>query len=151
MLTQGQTAPDFEAKDQHGQAFKLSDFKNKKNVILYFYPKDFTAGCTAEACLFRDEYEVFMNNDTEVIGVSKDSDQSHLKFASKYKLPFKLIADEKNELHKLYEIPKFMAFIPGRVTFIINKDGKIIEIVNALFDAEKHVKQSLKILSKQLA
>jgi len=150
MLNKGQLAPDFEAKDQLGKSFKLSDFRNKKNVILYFYPKDFTAGCTAEACSFRDQYDTFVNNDTEVIGVSGDSDQSHLKFASKYKLPFKLVADEKNELRKSYEIPKFMAFIPGRVTFIINKEGKIIEIVNALFDAEKHVKQSIKTLCKQL-
>lgn len=150
MLIKEQLAPDFNAKDQHGNAFRLSDFRNKKNVILYFYPKDFTPGCTAEACSFRDQYEIFANNDTEVIGVSKDSDQSHLRFAAKFKLQFKLVADEKGTLHQLYEIPKFMAFIPGRVTFVINKEGKIVEIINALFDAEKHVKQSIKTLSNQL-
>lgn len=148
MLKTGQQAPDFDAQDQWGNTFKLSDFKGKKNVVLYFYPKDFTGGCTAEACSFRDNYELFCNHDTEVIGVSKDSDESHQRFATKYKLPFKLVADKKGSLNKLYEVPAFMAFIPGRVTFVINKEGVIIDVINALFDSEKHIRKSLVQLQK---
>jgi peroxiredoxin Q/BCP len=99
-LKEGDKAPDFNAKDQNGKAVSLSDFKGK-TVILYFYPKDDTPGCTAEACSFRDNYQSLLSQGFEVIGVSTDDEKSHKKFETKYSLPFTLIADESQEIVQL--------------------------------------------------
>jgi peroxiredoxin Q/BCP len=102
-LEEGQAAPHFEAKDQHGNTIKLSDFRGKK-VVLYFYPKDDTPGCTAEACNFRDHYEDLQQRGFEIIGVSADDEKKHQKFATKYQLPFPLLPDTEKEIIQAYGV-----------------------------------------------
>lgn len=147
ILQTGDYAPDFMLKDQHGDIIKLSDFRNHKNVVLYFYPKDDTPGCTIEACGFRDKYYEFQNTDTEIIGISSDSGASHFKFAAKFNLPFTLLSDEGSKVRKLYNIPNSYLFIPGRVTFIIDKVGVIRHIFNSQSNALFHVQESMKVLA----
>src|SRR6266850_2178803 len=109
----GQPAPDFELSDAEGKRVQLSDFRGKRAVVLYFYPKDDTPGCTKEACSFRDSYEAFKEAGAEVIGVSSDSEASHGKFATKYKLPFTLLADAGGTVRKQYGIPATLGLLPG--------------------------------------
>jgi peroxiredoxin Q/BCP len=133
-LKEGDQAPDFNAKDQKGEAVSLSDFSGKK-VILYFYPKDNTPGCTKEACNFKDNYESLAKEGFDVIGVSADSEKSHQKFIDKYNLPFTLIADTEKEVIRKYGAwgrKKFMGKeYDGiiRKTFIIDEEGKIEHII----------------------
>ncbi|HPH83549.1 MAG TPA: peroxiredoxin [Flavobacteriales bacterium] len=142
MLKAGELAPDFEMADQNERAIRLSDYKGKKNVVLFFYPKDFSPVCTLEACCFRDQYELFQSLDTEVIGVSADGVISHAHFAAKYDLPFPLLSDE-GDLRSLYSISKTLGFVHGRITFVIDKKGVIIEVIASVFDATRHVEDAL--------
>lgn len=144
----GDFAPDFMLKDQHGNITHLSDFKNKSNVVLYFYPKDDTPGCTAEACGFRDSYYEFKDAGAEVIGVSSDDGASHFKFAAKFHLPFLLLSDPGSKVRKLYNVPNTLFFIPGRVTFVIDKTGMIRHIFNSQMNSTMHVEEAKNILAK---
>jgi peroxiredoxin Q/BCP len=134
-LTEGDKAPDFTAKDQNGNTVSLSDFKGK-TVILYFYPKDDTPGCTAEACDFRDNYQSLLGKGYQVIGVSTDDEKSHKKFETKYSLPFPLIADAEKQIVEAYGVwaeknmygKKYMG--TARTTFIIDGDGVIKNIIS---------------------
>jgi peroxiredoxin Q/BCP len=119
----GDKAPDFTLPSQMGDDVTLSEFFGKRNVVLYFYPKDETAGCTKEACAFRDSYDVFTELDAEVLGVSGQSVESHKSFASHHGLPFLLLSDESNMVRALYGVPSSMGIVPGRVTYIIDKQG----------------------------
>ena len=133
-LSEGQKAPDFSANDQNGKPVSLSDLAGK-NIILYFYPKDDTPGCTAEACSFRDNYESLQAQGFEVLGVSTDDEKSHLKFISKHSLPFSLIADTDKKIVEAYGVwveknmygKKYMGV--ARKTFIIDKNGMIKKII----------------------
>lgn len=133
-LKPGDKAPDFTVNDQNGNAIKLSDFKGKK-VLLYFYPKDNTSGCTAEACNLRDNYSLLQKEGYEVLGISKDSEQSHLKFIDKHELPFTLLADTEKEVHSKYGTwveksmygRKYMG--TARTTFLIDENGIIEKII----------------------
>jgi len=133
MLEVGKKAPNFKLKDQNGNIISLSDYKGK-NVVLYFYPKDNTSGCTAEACNFRDEFPKFKNLKAAIIGVSPDSVESHKKFADKFNLPFTLLSDEKKEILEKYGVwkeksmygKKYMGV--ERTTYIIDAEGKIKKI-----------------------
>jgi len=133
-LSEGQKAPDFSANDQNGKSVRLSDLAGK-NIILYFYPKDDTPGCTAEACSFRDNYESLLTEGFEVLGVSTDDEKSHLKFISKHNLPFSLIADTEKKIVEAYGVwveknmygKKYMGV--ARKTFIIDKNGMIRKII----------------------
>src|SRR5687767_7676258 len=116
----GDFAPDFVLKDQHGKLVRLSDYRNQSHVVLYFYPKDDTPGCTIEACGFRDRYYDFKESGAEVIGVSSDDRSSHFKFASKFGLPFVLLSDAGAKIRKLYNVQNAFVFLPGRSTFIID-------------------------------
>jgi len=133
MLQEGNKAPDFKLKDQNEKEISLSDYKGK-NVILYFYPKDNTSGCTAEACSFRDDFPKFKKVETVILGVSPDSVESHKKFAKKYNLNFSLLADEDKEVIKKYDVWKEKSMYGRkymgveRSTFIIDSDGKIKKI-----------------------
>ena len=144
----GDEVPQFTLKAQNGKDFSISDYIGKKNLVIYFYPKDDTPGCTKEACKFRDEFQDFTDLDAMVIGISSDNVASHKKFIEKYHLPFTLLADTAKKVRKLFGVPKSMGFIPGRVTYIINKKGKVIYIFNSLKDAEKHVAEAKRILSQ---
>ncbi|GAB4200831.1 MAG: peroxiredoxin [Coleofasciculaceae cyanobacterium] len=142
----GDTAPDFTLPSQSGEPVSLKDFIGKKSVVLYFYPKDDTPGCTAQACAFRDSYEVFRDAGAEVIGISDDSSASHEKFATKYRLPFTLLSDTGKQLRKLYGVPSTLGLLPGRVTYIIDKNGIVRHIFNSQFNFKGHIEEALKTL-----
>ena len=146
-LVVGDTAPAIHAKDQHGNVIKLEDFKGNK-VVLYFYPKDNTPGCTAEACNLRDNYDALLKEGFKVIGVSPDDEKSHQKFTEKYSLPFPLIPDTEKKVLNDYGVwgrKKFMGReYDGviRTTFVIDEEGKIAEIIEKV-DTKKHAGQIL--------
>ncbi|MDB5002361.1 MAG: thioredoxin-dependent thiol peroxidase [Mucilaginibacter sp.] len=150
-LTAGDKAPDFTAKDQNGKTVSLTDFKGK-TVILYFYPKDDTPGCTAEACDFRDNYQSLVGKGFEVIGVSTDDEKSHKKFESKYNLPFPLIADTDHNIVEAYGVwgeknnygKKYMGTI--RTTFIIDAKGNIQQVIDKV-DTKAASQQVLDLLT----
>ena len=145
----GDKAPDFTLPSQMGDNVTLSEFFAKKNIVLYFYPKDESRGCTKEACAFRDSYEELTNLGAEVIGVSGQSVESHKSFATHYGLPFILLSDEDNKVRKLYGVPSTMGIVPGRVTYIIDKKGIVRSIFSSQTQSEKHVEEAAKTL-KQL-
>lgn len=141
-LRVGQKAPEFDVVSSAGQRVRLADLVGKKNVVLYFYPGDFTPVCTKETCGFRDAYAELGDKDTEVIGVSIDSDESHRKFASKYEIPFALVSDESRSLAKTYEATGLLTRLIGktnRVTYVIDKKGYIAGVFDSAFQASKHV------------
>jgi thioredoxin-dependent peroxiredoxin len=141
-LSVGTVAPEFEVVSSDGRALKLADFRGKKNVVLYFYPQDFTMVCTRETCGFRDMYEELKTKDTEVIGVSFDDDASHEAFREKHAVPFALVADTKKTLADQYEAKSLMTSLfgrPSRVTYVIDKDGKIAGVFQAELSAKTHV------------
>ena len=143
----GDKAPDFTAKDQDGNPVKLSDYKGKK-VVLYFYPRDNTSGCTAQACNLRDNYQILQKEGYEVIGVSSDDETSHQKFISKFELPFTLIADTDKTVHEKYGVwveksmygKKYMG--TARTTFIIDEKGMITDIISKVKTSD-HTQQIL--------
>src|SRR5882724_5497380 len=127
----GDTAPQFTGKDQDGKDFKSADHVGKKIVLLYFYPKDFTGGCTAEACGFRDGFEDFAKNNVEVVGVSFDSADSHLQFIAKYKLNFTLLTDPDGKIADIYGVRMAGKDMAKRVSFLIGLDGKIVHVTDS--------------------
>lgn len=144
----GDKAPDFTLNSATGEKVSLKDFYGKKSVVLYFYPKDDTPGCTAESCAFRDSYEVFKEAGAEVIGVSGDSEQSHQQFARKYNLPFILLSDRDNKLRQSYGVPATLFILPGRVTYVIDKQGVVRHIFDSMMNFTGHVEESLKTLKE---
>ena len=146
-LSAGETAPDFTLNDQRGAAVHLADFRGKKNVVVYFYPKDDTPGCTKESCSFRDQYTAFTDAGAEVLGISSDNEKSHKAFAEKYKLPFPLLSDTGGSVRKAYKVPKSLGLLPGRVTFVIDKQGVIRHAFNSQLNATKHVDEALAVLN----
>lgn len=147
-IEKGEKVPDFELKDQDGKVFKSTDIIGKRPAVIYFYPKDFTPGCTKEACNFRDSYEDFKEAGAEVIGISNDSEKSHSKFSKKYKLPFVLLSDVNGRVRKKFGIKKsLLGLVPGRETFVVNAEGKIIFKFNSL-DASKHLSKALNAIKK---
>ena len=146
----GDIAPDFSLESASGQRVSLSDFRGMKSVVLYFYPKDETTGCTREACGFRDSYEAFKRLGAEVLGVSSDSPESHRKFAEHHTLPFTLLSDPKKVVRKLYGVRSSIGIIPGRVTYIIDREGRVIHIFNSQTRPEEHVREALRILKSSI-
>jgi peroxiredoxin Q/BCP len=145
-IEKGDSIPSFVLKDQNGIVFKSDDIIGKKPVVIYFYPKNFTPGCTKEACNFRDSYEDFKEIGAEVVGISSDSEKSHAKFSAKYKLPFILLADGNGNVRKQFGVKKsLLGLVPGRETFVIDAQGKLIFKFNSL-DATKHMKKALKAI-----
>jgi len=146
-LKEGATAPDFSGKDQDGKTISLADYKGKK-VILYFYPKDDTPGCTAEACNLRDNYQILLSGGFAIIGVSPDNEKSHAKFSTKYTLPFSLIADPYSSIIKKYGVwgeknmygKSYMGVL--RTTYVIDEQGKIIKAITKV-DTQNHTQQIL--------
>jgi thioredoxin-dependent peroxiredoxin len=146
----GDRAPDFTATAHDGQEIRLADFQNNHVVVLYFYPKDDTPGCTQQACAFRDAYEHFVQAGAVVIGVSSDSSRSHQAFASGHRLPFLLLTDADGSLRKEFGVPKTLGLLPGRVTYVIDRQGIVRHVFNSQFHSERHVSEALKIV-RQLA
>ena len=142
----GDKAPDFTLPSQMGDNVTLSEYLGKKTIILYFYPKDESLGCTKEACTFRDSYEEFTKLGAEVLGVSGQSIESHKSFATHHGLPFLLLSDKDNKVRQLFGVPSNMGFIPGRVTFIIDKKGIIRHIFNSQYQPAKHVEEAMRML-----
>lgn len=142
----GAIAPDFTLPSQSGQMVSLKDFVGEKPVVLFFYPKDDTPGCTKEACAFRDNYEGFGKLDAEVIGISSDSVESHQRFVEKHGLPYALLSDEARKVRKLYGVPNTLGLFPGRVTYVIDQEGMVRHVFSSQLGAEKHVEEALKAL-----
>src|SRR5215469_15725847 len=141
----GDLAPDFILPDQSGTPVGLGDFLGKTDIVLYFYPRDNTGICTEEACAFRDNCQVFKDAGAEVIGVSSDSVESHQQFAKKHQLPFILLSDTGGVIRKRYGVPTAFG-LPGRVTYIIDRQGIVRHIFFSQFTSEKHVDEALKTL-----
>jgi peroxiredoxin Q/BCP len=144
-VTVGSVAPDFTLPSQSGETVCLGDFLGKP-VVLFFYPKDNTLGCTKEVCAFRDSFEELGRLDAEVIGISSDSVDSHRGFADEYELPFMLLSDEGGKVRGLYGVPNTLGIFPGRVTYVIDRKGVVRHVFSSQIGVEQHVEQALKAL-----
>ena len=142
----GDPAPDFAVTSYDGQEIRLADYRDKNVVVLFFYPKDGTPMCTKEACAFRDAYDDFAEAGAVVIGVSADSEKSHHRFASNQNLPFHLVSDRDGSLRRLFNVPKTMGFLPGRVTYVIDRTGLVRMLFNSQMTADGHVDEALKVV-----
>jgi len=150
----GDVAPDFELTSSDGRAMRLADLKGNKNVVLYFYPADFTLVCTRETCGFRDQYQDLQKLDTEVIGVSVDSDESHQKFAAAHEVPFALVSDQDRKLAEKYGANDgLLAKLRGvtkRITYVIDKQGKVAGVFDSALRAGQHT-DGVRALVEKLA
>ena len=147
-LNIGDQIPEFKLTDQNGEVFDINAVKGKNSLVIYFYPKNFTPGCTKEACSFRDSYEDFKELGAEVIGVSADSKKSHERFAKKYNLPFVLLSDENGKVKRKFGVKNnLLGLLPGRETYVVDKNGIVIYVFNSI-NAERHIKKALEALQK---
>lgn len=142
----GDRAPDFVAESHDGAPLKLEELLRTGPLVLYFYPRDETPGCTAQACAFRDAYEDFVDAGAQVIGVSSDDEQSHAAFATRHRLPFPLIADSDGSLRMAYGVRRTLGLLPGRVTFVIDSSGVVRHVFSAQFRAERHIAEALDVI-----
>ena len=142
----GDKAPDFTLPSQAGEPVRLGDRLGERVVVLYFYPKDETPGCTKEACAFRDSYEVFAEAGAEVIGVSSDSVDKHAAFAGHHELPFTLLSDEGGQVRKSYGVPSTLGLLPGRVTYVIDRAGVVRHVVNSQLNIGRHIDATLAVV-----
>ncbi|MDG6915751.1 MAG: peroxiredoxin [Nitrososphaerota archaeon] len=142
----GDRAPEFSLASQDGSTVRLGELLERGSVVLYFYPKDKTPGCTAEAGAFRQSYREIRALGAEVVGVSSDSVDSHKDFATECDLPFKLASDPNGELRKKYGVPSSLGLLPGRVTYVIDSEGVVRHIFSSQFQPTRHVKEALKAL-----
>lgn len=147
MLKVGDKAPTFTLLDQDGNAVDVGSMIGKKALVIYFYPKDFTTGCTMEAHEFRDMHEQFLANGAEVIGVSADDVKTHKEFAVEHELPFKLLADTENKVRDMYGAWG-LAHTPGRVTFLIDRQGVIRMVFSSQMQPKKHIEEGLRVLKE---
>lgn len=147
----GDEAPDFELPAQTGETIRLSDYRGKRVVVLYFYPKDETPGCTAEACAFRDSYEVFTDAGAEVIGVSSDSVDSHERFGAAHRVPFALVSDLGGQVRKHYGVKSSFGMLPGRVTYVIDRDGVVRHVFSSMSNIGGHVDGALDVVNQLTA
>lgn len=145
-LKPGDPAPDFTATAHTGEQIRLADYRGRRGLVLFFYPKDGTAVCTKEACAFRDSYMKFVDAGAEVIGISSDGDASHQDFARQNRLTFPLISDADGSLRRLYQVPRTFGVIPGRVTYVIDGNGVIRRIFSAQLASDAHVVEALAAL-----
>ena len=143
----GSQIPSFTLPDQNGNLFSIDSVLGKKKMVIYFYPKDDSQGCTKQACSFRDQFEVFTEADAVIIGISGQSVESHKAFAEKNRLSFTLLSDKGNKIRKLFGVPtNLFGLIPGRVTYVTDKSGKVVYIFDSQLDVTKHVDEALRIL-----
>ena len=143
----GSLLPRFILPDQKGNMFDINSVLGKKNLVLFFYPKDDSPGCTAQACSFRDRFEVFEEADAIIIGISGQSVESHSEFSQKNRLNYTLLSDEGNKTRTLFGVPtSVLGLVPGRVTYVVDKTGKVVYIFNSQTQTTKHVDEALRIL-----
>ncbi|MBX9736734.1 MAG: peroxiredoxin [Phycisphaerales bacterium] len=142
----GDTLPDFVVTDHRGQTLRSADLRGKW-LVLFFYPKDNTPACTAQACSMRDQYEDFLRLNATVIGVSADSDQSHEGFASKHRLPFPIVSDKGGHLRKLLGVPKQWFVLPGRVTYVVDPTGVVRGMFTAWINVQQHIKNAMQTIA----
>lgn len=145
-LTIGDRILDFTLPDQHGNSVRLHDLLGENTLVIYFYPKDETRGCTAEACAFRDSYGVFQEAGAMVIGISGDSVGSHYAFAQRHRLPFTLLSDRGNVVRKLWGVPATLGVVPGRTTYVVDSTGTIRHVFNSQLAPTRHVQEALAII-----
>lgn len=151
LLRVGNEAPDFSAFLEAGTIFRLSYFRGKKNVVLFFYPKDFTPGCTKEVCGFRDHYEVLRKYDAEIVGVSSDTAESHRLFLRRHSIPYTLIPDTSKEIARMYgAVRRLGGILPDakRVTYVIDKNGIVRGVFHHELAVGKHIERSLTLLKR---
>ena len=148
MLDTGAVAPDFAGTLDDGSTFSLSSNRGKKNVVLYFYPKDFTPGCTSQACSFRDNYAEIERFDAIVVGVSGDNEDSHASFKEKHELPFRLIADRGKQIHRMYQAGGLIPWMTPRLTYVIDKRGVIRSVIRHDFRVKEHVPEVVAALER---
>lgn len=147
----GDQAPSFMLQDQFGASFNMDDYIGNTAMVVYFYPKDDTPGCTKEACSFRDSYQEFTDKDIKVIGISSDDVESHKNFAEKYNLPFTLLADVDNKVRNLFGVKaNVLGLIPGRVTYVIDKKGTVVFMYDSQLKAERHIEESINAINNSL-
>jgi len=145
----GDVMPHFTAVDTHGNTFDSRDYVGKKALVIYFYPKDNTPGCIAQASGFRDQYQDFTDLGAEVIGISSDSVDSHDAFAKRYRLPFILLSDGDKKIRKLFGVPSgLLGILPGRVTYVVDKEGKVVLVFDNSISATKHIPKALEAIKK---
>jgi peroxiredoxin Q/BCP len=145
----GDPLPDFTLMNEDGDPVRLLDHRGRP-VILFFYPKDFTPGCTKEVCAFRDKYADFHQYEATIFGISNDSPRSHRRFIDRHHLPFSLLTDRGNRLRKALGVPgKLFGLLPGRTTYIIDKDGMIEHIFDSQFNPVSHIREALRVLDKK--
>jgi thioredoxin-dependent peroxiredoxin len=144
----GSKAPDFSLPDQHGKRVNLSDYLGRSKLVVYFYPKDESYGCTKEACSFRDNYEVFKEAGAMVIGISSDDIATHQAFAANHKLPFMLLSDKDKSVAEKYGVGKSLGVLPGRVTFVIDRQGIVRMIFSSQLNFEKHITEAIETLKR---
>lgn len=148
-ITVGDRIPEFTLPDQNGKLLDIKTLLGIKNLVIFFYPKDDSPGCTREACYFRDQYEAFLEMDAEVIGISGQSVESHRKFALKHNLSYTLLSDKGNKIRKRFGVPDdLFGLIPGRVTYVVNKSGLVIYTFDSQMQVIKHVDEALNILEQ---
>ena len=148
-LTTGDKIPYFMLADQYGKEISIEKLLMQKSLVIYFYPKDETAGCTRQACAFRDHYQDFTDAGADVIGISSDSKDSHGKFAEHHNLPFILLSDEGGEIRKQFGVPAdLFGLLPGRVTYIVDKQGIIKYVFNSQVRIGTHISEALRILKE---
>ncbi len=149
MLDIGEEAPDFELVDQDGATVRLSDLRGKRNVVLFFYPKDNTLVCTLEVCAFRDAHMELLAQEAEVIGISADPVDSHKQVTQRWRLPYQLLTDADGAVRKAYQVGRTLGLFPGRVTYIIDKAGRVRGSINDPLRAKQHVQEAMKALNAQ--
>ena len=142
----GDEAPEFSATAHDGRTIRMADYLGQRSVVLFFYPKDDSPICTKEACSFRDSYERFVDAGAEVIGVSSDSTDSHQQFAKRHRLPFQLISDANGSLRKAFGVPKVVGLLPGRTTYVIDKQGVVRLVFSAQLASDEHVDRAIEAL-----
>jgi peroxiredoxin Q/BCP len=148
MIREGEKAPDFDLVAATGAHVKLSDYLGKSAVVLFFYPKDDSPGCTVEACNFRDSYDAFTEAGATVIGISSDSVDSHVSFGKKHGLPMTLLSDPQGEVRKSYGIRSTLGLLPGRATFVVDKTGVVQNVFSSQLRVGKHVEDALDVVKR---
>lgn len=151
MIAVGQKAPDLTLPNQKGEAVTLSALWKSGPVVVYFYPKDETPGCTAQACGFRDAYSTFKDAGAEVVGISSDDADSHQRFADHHRLPFVLLADTRGEARKAFGVKKTLGLLPGRTTFVVDRNGVVQHVFDSQLRPTAHVGEALDVVKRLVA